>query len=140
MDTDASYLRLLSIFHYVVGGLAGLFSCFPLIYVGLGIGIVTGALDEAGKEPPPPFAGWLLITLGALIFVAAWIFALCLIVAGSWLAHRRHYWFCFVMACIACVFSPFGTVLGIFTIIVLLRPGVKALFGRGPDNRPVVTA
>jgi hypothetical protein len=140
MDNDAQHLRLLSIFHFVVGGLAGLFCCFPLIYVGLGIGMVTGALDQAGKEPPPPFLGWFFIAMGALIIVAGWTFALCVILAGHWLAHRKHYWYCFVMACIECIFSPVGTVLGVFTIIVLLRPAVKAMFGLGPDNRPLVSS
>ena len=35
------------------------------------------------------------------------------------------------MAAISCAFMPFGTVLGVFTLIVLLRPGVKELFGVG---------
>jgi hypothetical protein len=34
------------------------------------------------------------------------------------------------MAGIACVFMPFGTVLGVFTIIVLMRDSVRRLFGR----------
>jgi len=33
-----------------------------------------------------------------------------------------------VMACVECLFIPFGTILGVFTIIVLLRESVKALF------------
>ncbi len=32
------------------------------------------------------------------------------------------------MAGVACMFMPFGTVLGVFTIIVLLRDSVKELF------------
>jgi hypothetical protein len=32
------------------------------------------------------------------------------------------------MACIICLSIPFGTVLGVFTIIVLNRPTVKARF------------
>jgi hypothetical protein len=32
------------------------------------------------------------------------------------------------MAAIACMLMPFGTVLGVFTIIVLMRPSVKELF------------
>jgi hypothetical protein len=32
------------------------------------------------------------------------------------------------MAAIACLFMPLGTILGVFTIIVLIRPNVKALF------------
>ncbi|HLA84602.1 MAG TPA: hypothetical protein VJL29_07390 [Thermoguttaceae bacterium] len=31
MTEDEKYLDLLAIFHYVVGGLTGLFACFPLI-------------------------------------------------------------------------------------------------------------
>jgi len=34
------------------------------------------------------------------------------------------------MAAVACAFGPFGTVLGVFTIIVLMRDPVKELFGR----------
>jgi hypothetical protein len=34
-----------------------------------------------------------------------------------------------VMAGVECIFSPFGTVLGIFTIFVLMRESVKQMFG-----------
>ena len=37
---------------------------------------------------------------------------------------------CIVMAALACLSMPFGTVLGVFTIIVLARPSVQALFSR----------
>jgi len=33
-----------------------------------------------------------------------------------------------VMAAIECIFMPFGTVLGVFTIVVLARPSVKEMF------------
>jgi hypothetical protein len=36
--------------------------------------------------------------------------------------------FHYAVAAIACMFMPFGTVLGVFTIIVLMRPSVKELF------------
>ena|SRR5271157_361434 len=129
MDNDAYYLRLLSIFHFVVGGLAAFFGCLPFLYVGFGIGILTGTFDEKAKEPPPEWVGWFLIGLGAFLVALAWVFAACVVLAGCWLGGRRHYFYCFVMACIECIFSPFGTVLGVFTIIVLLRPSVKSMFG-----------
>ena len=37
--------------------------------------------------------------------------------------------YCLVVAAVECIFMPFGTVLGVFTIIVLMRPGVKERFG-----------
>jgi hypothetical protein len=134
MNPDAQDLRLLSIFHYVVGGLAALFSCFAFIHIGLGIAMLAGAFEHEAK-PPPPYMGWIFLVIGTVIMAAAWAFAACLFLAGHWLARRQHYWFCFVAACVACAFSPFGTVLGVFTIIVLVRPTVKALFGLGPDDR-----
>jgi hypothetical protein len=130
-ESDAQYLRLLSVFHFVVGGICALCGCFPIIHLSLGIAIVAGAFDD-GRNPPPAFMGWIFV-IGAGAFIAcAWVFAGCLVLAGYWLAKRRHYWFCFVISCLACAFQPFGTVLGVFTIIVLLRPSVKELFGLVP--------
>ena len=34
-----------------------------------------------------------------------------------------------IVAGLECMMMPFGTVLGVFTIIVLLRPSVRQLFG-----------
>jgi hypothetical protein len=33
------------------------------------------------------------------------------------------------VACVSCVFMPIGTILGVFTILVLSRPSVKSAFG-----------
>ena len=49
-------------------------------------------------------------------------------IAGRFLATRKHYMFCLVMAAIECLFTPFGTVLGVFTIVVLMRDSVKQSF------------
>jgi len=50
--------------------------------------------------------------------------------------HTR-YWFAFVMACIECLFIPFGTILGVFTIIVLSRESVKTLFWTVAEAPPL---
>ncbi len=59
---DGEHLKLLSIFHYVVAGLAGLFACLPLLHMAFGILMLTGAFAEevtggggvrkGGLEPP----------------------------------------------------------------------------------------
>ena len=36
-NKDDEYLRLLSIFHYVVGGLAGFFALFPILHLIFGL-------------------------------------------------------------------------------------------------------
>jgi hypothetical protein len=126
MSQDEEHLKLLSIFHYIVGGIGGFFaSCF-IIHLILGIGILAGAFESDGPEP---FAGVVFLISGLTVMTLGWTLAICLIVSGRCLKRRTHYKFCFVVACISCAFQPFGTVLGIFTIIVLMRPTVKELFG-----------
>ena len=129
MTQDEEHLRLLSIFHYVVGGLAALFSFFPLLYGAFGLLLLSEAVHPKHGEPPPHFIGWLLIGFGCFFFLLGLAFAICVAVSGCFIARRRLYYFSFVMACIECLCFPFGTVLGVFTILVLSRRSVKELYG-----------
>jgi hypothetical protein len=143
MDTDVEQLRLLSIFHYIVGALAALFALFPTIHLVIGISMVTGRFDDASDLSEafgPELFGWFFILFALAFIVAGLAFAGCLIAAGRFLASQTHYTFCFVVAALACAFMPFGTILGVFTIIVLQRPSVKGLFGRGVPPAPPPSA
>jgi hypothetical protein len=129
MNEDLQYLKLLSIFHYVVGGIAALFSFIPVIYVVIGIlAVCIPGSFEGESEAMPLFFGWIFIIMGAVLIVLGWAFSTCTILAGRFLARRIHYMFCIVMAAIECIFMPFGTVLGVFTIVVLTRPSVREMF------------
>lgn len=129
MTQDDEQIRLLSIFHYVVSGLAGLFSLFPLLHLIFGLFIVfAGESFDDGKGPPPAFVGWLFVGFAAVFITLGLILAGCVLAAGRFLTQRRNYTFCLVMASVECVFMPFGTVLGVFTIIVLMRDSVKQQF------------
>ena len=56
---------------------------------------------------------------------------------GYSLSMRKNYVFCFVIACLTCLKMPLGTILGVFTILVLNRPTVKEMFNQAPvDRRP----
>lgn len=133
MDERLQHLRILSIFHYVVGGLAALFACIPLIHFSLGLGMTAGWFPPEGSgEPIPRFIGILLMVFAGGAVLLGWIFALCTILAGWYLAERRHYTYCLVMAGVECIFMPFGTVLGVFTIVLLSRPAVRSLFEGEP--------
>jgi hypothetical protein len=85
------------------------------------------------KDQPPAFVGWVLVAFAGFIILAGWTFAVLVLITGRLIAQRKHYTFCFVMACIECMFMPFGTVLGVFTIIVLLRESVKSFFTPRPS-------
>jgi hypothetical protein len=134
VDDDEQHLRLLSIFHYVVGGLTTLFACFPLIHVALGLAMIYAPQSMSSKpgDQPPAFMGWLFTCMGAGMFFVGLSVAVCVFLAGRFIAQRRRYWFVFVLACFQCAIFPFGTALGVFTILVLSRQSVKSLFHVAP--------
>jgi hypothetical protein len=138
MNQDAEHLRLLGIFHFVCAGLAALFACIPIIHLILGLVMVFGP-ETFGKtgNPPPAFLGWFFIAMALGVIFLGWLFAALLAWAGRCLQQRKHYTFCLVMGGIACLFAPVGTALGVFTLIVLSRPTVKALFA--PRAQPPLT-
>lgn len=127
---DEDHLRLLSIFHYVLGGLVALGSCFALIYVVLGIIFLATNANQGGG--PPPAVGAAFTIFGTVFLIVGWIMAGLLIWAGRCLAQRKKYTFCLVVAALSCFFFPLGTALAVFTFIVLMRPSVKPLFGVTP--------
>ena len=136
MNDDKQHLKLLSIFHYVVGAITALFSCFPLIHIAIGLAMLCGALD--GEGGPPRFFGWLFIVFPGIFILCGWALSVCIIIAGKKLARRRARMYCLVVAGLECTLMPFGTVLGVFTIIVLMRDSVKDLFsaGQSPERTP----
>jgi hypothetical protein len=130
MNKDEEQLRLLVIFHYVLAGLAALFACFPIIHLAMGLLMLTApqSFHDGHGTGPPAFMGWMFVIMGGTFIVLGWIYAVCVFIAGRRLARRKSYTFCLVMAGVECIFMPFGTVLGVFTIIVLMRDSVKTLF------------
>lgn len=134
VDPDDEHLRLLSAFHYVLAVIAGLFALFPVFHLIVGWMAIVGGFGET--DPKEALAGRMM---GCFFvgFAGMWMLfgaalATGLALAGSFLRRRRHYTFCLVVAGVACAFTPLGTVLGIFTLLVLLRDSVRAKFGRVP--------
>lgn len=126
MDRDLEHLKLLSIFHYVAAGMAAMVACIPFIHFFMGLAMALGAFDEGDAATRPVGLG--IMAFAALFIAAGWTLAALMVLAGRSLAKRRRYTFCLVMGGIECLFMPVGTVLGVFTIIVLVRDSVKELF------------
>ncbi len=136
---DAEHLRLLSIFHYVVAGLQVLVASFPILHLLVGAAMVF-APDWLGEEmkgePPPTALGWFFMAFASGWILFGWTLAACLVIAARSLAQRKRYLFCLAVAGVeAAMCMPFGTVLGVFAVIVLVRPSVKEMFeNRGDDG------
>lgn len=130
-NPDTEHLKLISIFHYIVSGLAAFFACIPFIHFAIGLFMILAPQKFGqGNNQPPAFMGWLFVVMASFFILAGWTFAVLVLIAGRFIARRKHYQFCFVVACVECILMPFGTVLGVFTILVLNRPTVKQLFNQ----------
>ncbi|MEZ6066017.1 MAG: hypothetical protein R3B90_09985 [Planctomycetaceae bacterium] len=122
------HLNLLSVFHYIVGGLQLLCGCFPIVHLLLGVSMVTGAFDQASPNPPPEAVGWMFIGIASTVILVSWTIGVLIIVAGRKLAARTSRTYCMVIAGLQCLFMPIGTLLGVFTLITLTKPEAIRLF------------
>jgi hypothetical protein len=128
---DEEHLRLLSLFHYICGGVIAAFSSFALIHVGLGIAMIVNPSAFAGQgntPPPPPFVGWIFLIAGGATLLFGWTVGVLTIVSGRMIRARRRWLFSMIIAGVDCLWMPFGTILGIFTFVILSRATVKAIY------------
>ena len=137
MTNDEEHLNLLSIFNYVFGGLTILGSFLPLIYVVMGLFFVFGGSEWLGGTEglETAFMGWAFAAIGLTAFAFVLGAAICCILSGLYISKRKNYLFSFILACIQCAFTPFGTILGVFTIVVLTKDNVREMYSR---NQPSV--
>jgi hypothetical protein len=132
---DEEHLRLLSIGYMVSAGLSALTSLLGLVYVFLGlmmdrmIGEIAGDAMKSGGLPPM-FFSWLFSAIGIVLFVVLVVVAILQFRTARCLKEERSHTFCMVIAGLTCLNFPYGTLLGVFTFMVLGRPTVKALFAR----------
>jgi hypothetical protein len=127
---DEEHLRYLTIGHYVVAGLMALAGLFPMLHLAMGIWMLTSADMHSVKDGPPAMLVGAFFVVFALAWILiSWTLAALLVYAGRSITQRRRRTFCLAVASVAALMCmPFGTLLGIFTIIVLLRPSVRDAF------------
>ena len=124
---DAEHLGLLAILHYVFGGFHILISCVGIVHITIGLLMSTNSA-MFGNNPPPSWVGTLLMVIGGVVILLGWAWGICVIYSGRCIARRQHRTFSIVIAALSCASFPFGTALGIFTLIVLLSDSVRRLY------------
>src|SRR5450755_588604 len=137
MNQDREHLRLLSIFHYVMAGLACLLPLFSLIYIGMGAMMLSGKMHSSSPAAMHGdlVGGWIFVGAGSIFFLMGVVGAILNFLAARALATRQRRTLCLVVAGLNCLHMPLGTLLGVFTFIVLARPSVQALFNPAPSDR-----
>lgn len=127
---DAEHLKLLAIFHFVVAGLAVVGLGFLLLHYTLMSSVFSSPdawKGPAQQMPPREFLAvfkWFYLLGGVFFFLAAVGNAL----SGFFIQERKCRVFSLVIAGLNCLQMPFGTILGVFTIIVLGRDSVRELY------------
>lgn len=131
IDRDLEHLRLLKLGYYVTAGVTGFASLFAAVPIGMGAMLSSGALPvREGSSDDPQVAGLVLLGVGVALLVFGLVATLLIYFTGRSLVQRRRWMLCMVVAALQCLSIPWGTVLGVCTIIVLDRDSVRALFGR----------
>lgn len=141
-SADDEHLRALSICHYVLAGLSavgccgyGAFSIFMATVIPSVISNMPQPPANSTGQPVPPMPpevagmfGSFYLVFGVIQIAAGIAYGLGYYLAGRSLSERRNMTLCYVVAGFACLSIPLGTVLGVFTFIVLARPSVQAQF------------
>lgn len=139
---DASHLRTLSICYYVYAGLVAFFSIFAMLYAGFGGAVLMGKIPMSPKGTGAPnsdqMVGGFFLGFGLLFTVIIIAMAVLCFLTARWIAARKHPVFCMVTAALCALNMPLGTLLGVFTFIVMLRPSVQELFRDGPEKNNFV--
>src|SRR5579864_1172049 len=142
--TDEEQLRLLSIFYMVYGGLAGALSLMALCFMVAGLVLAAGGTAWWGRpeeQAGAAIAGCFLAAFGSAFFVLFGVTAAFRILVGFALRRHRYYILCLVAAVLTSLSIPLGAVLGVATLLVLMRPSVERLFsGQPPLTQPPETA
>jgi hypothetical protein len=131
MDRHDEHIRLLAIFHFIYAGLVLLGTLVPIFWLLVASIWWPELASEArrdGGAVPAMATGALGLTFLGLGILLAWTWVGVLIAAGRSLLQRRRHTFCLVVAAIACLNVPLGTLLGVVSLLVLNRDEARGLF------------
>lgn len=131
MNDDVRYLNLIAVFHIIVGFVAGIFSCLPLINLSMGLSMLSDIPKMIVQDvafSPLAVVPIMFTLLPILIVVIGWMFAIAVSLNGYYIKNRLWHTYCLVVGGVETIFMPFGTILGVFTIILLTKPNIKKLF------------
>ena len=147
-------LRVLSIAYYISGAIGAVFVSFLLIhfFVLLGFSFVPASQwdtpaqttrsaqhapasplpmpspTSSGAQAPPVIIFRIIAGVIGLIIICGWTLGALTAYAGHCIKKRKHKLFIYIMAGINCIWIPYGTLLGVATILLFQWPEVQAEF------------
>jgi hypothetical protein len=131
---DREQLRLLAIGYWILAAISAFYAAFTLVSYAFLAKMVPYLPDDIEGAGPNDVAlsdadfAWFILAFGLVLVFVAGAMAVLQALAGVWIRRRQPHTACLVVAGISCLAVPIGTVLGVISFVVLLRPTVAALF------------
>ena len=130
---NEEHVKLLGLFHLISGILTLVYSVFFIFYMGF-ISIMfnfIGKFENAeygmnGDFPHEIFT--IILSIWGIIIFFMIGFGICKIFSGKYLKEKKNRIFSMIIAALECLSFPYGTLLGVFTLVVLNRESVKELY------------
>jgi hypothetical protein len=138
---DDEHLKLLSIGYMISAATTCFVALLGMLYVAMGVVMVKflsqkPEFAQNANQRSPEFVGWMFGMMGIAFMVTGVALAAMKLRAGFCIRQRRSRTFCLVVAGISCLGIPYGTLLGVFSFMVLGRESVARQFlsGATPDG------
>ena len=127
---DGEHLKLLAIFHFILAALG----LFGIAFLALHFVLMRTIFmnpetwkNEKGGPPPEIFFKMMLwgYAFGLMVILIGGALNL---ISGLFIRKRRHRMFSIIIGGLNCLHVPFGTLLGVFTILILSRESVRKIY------------
>ena len=132
-NIDADHLKLLAVFHYVLAGFAVVGLLFLFLHWAMFNAFASIPMKDGQSGPPPEFFSifiWFYLFFGTVIVASG----AANLISGRCIQQRRGRIFSLVVAGMNCLCFPLGTVLGVFTFVLLLRDSVTQIYEANLDG------
>lgn len=127
MARDLGDLKVLSVLFWIDVGLQVLGVGFLAMLVFFGMA-EEAAKNAAGQSATDAANGQMLIAVFGVMAALAGLVLLLKILCAYGITKRRFRTLCIVVSAINCLAFPIGTIIGVYSLMVLSRPSVGALF------------
>jgi uncharacterized membrane protein (DUF2068 family) len=124
----ATHVKVIAALYFAISALLVMGAVFSQMLVALGVGLLSQS-NEEGAQTGAAVVGF----TGVMISIMLVIFAVPFIVAGWGLLKFRPWAriFGIVLAVLCLIHVPFGTLLGIYALVILFKKETEALFVQG---------
>jgi hypothetical protein len=127
---DADHLRLLTVFHFIGAALSVVGILFVVGHYAFFHAFILNSSQWAGHKQPPPPPQVFAIFKWFYVIVALWFIlsGVANLISAFCLRARKGRTFSLAVACLNLLHMPLGTLLGAFTLVVLLRDSVREAY------------